>query len=106
MGQARSLSVKCECVGAPCPGIQCPDQSILKLSSTALEGKSSLEDLLFVLNFQSVCGKKVLDMSGDLGRILLQEAAQYPNDFKNGNQADESWTLLAQLSIDNLISPT
>src|SRR5215472_3748821 len=102
--QPRSLSIKCQCTDTPCPGIQCPDQCILKLSGAALEGKSSLEDLLFVLNLKRVCSQQVFDMASDFRRSLLQEAAQHPNDFKNSNQANEPRILFAQMPIDNLIS--
>jgi len=106
MVQARGLSIKCQCVGAPCPCIECPDQGVLKFSCPVLEGKGSLEDLLFILNLKRVRGEQVLDMSSDCGRTLLQEAPQHPHDFKNGNEADKSRALFAQLVIDNLIRLT
>jgi hypothetical protein len=58
-----------------------------------------IEDLLLVLNFKGVCGEKILEMRGDLGRVLLQEAAQDPNNFEHCNQINEAEVLFAQLSV-------
>jgi hypothetical protein len=70
-------------VGTASPDIECTDQGILEFARAAFEGESRLEDLLFVLNFEGVCGEKMFNVSGDLGRAPLQEAAENPNDFEN-----------------------
>jgi hypothetical protein len=58
-------------MGTTCPSIERSDQGIFKLSGAALEGKGSLEDLLLVLNFEGVCGEEILEMRGDLRRVLF-----------------------------------
>jgi hypothetical protein len=49
-------------VGAASPGIERSDQSIFKVPGSVLQGKSSIEDLLLVLNFEGVSGEKILEM--------------------------------------------
>jgi hypothetical protein len=89
MIQSRGLLIKCQCMGTTCPCIERSDQSILKLSCAIFEGRNSIKDLLFVLNFKRVCDEKILEMRGDLGTVLLQEAAQDPNNFEHRDQTNE-----------------
>src|SRR5882757_6776710 len=79
--QPRKFSIKCQRVGTTCPRIERSDQSIFEVSGAVLQSKSSIEDLLLVLNFEGVCGEKILEMKRDLGRSLLQEAAHDPDNF-------------------------
>jgi hypothetical protein len=94
--QPRSLSIKRHRVGTTCPCIERSDQNLFKFSGAAFEGKDSIEDLLLVLNFKRVGGEKILEMRGDLGRVLLQEAAQRPNNFEHCNQTNEPQVIFAQ----------
>jgi len=50
--QPRSFSIKCQRVGTTCPRIEGSDQSIFEASAAVLQGKSSIENLLLVLNFK------------------------------------------------------
>ena len=50
--QPRSFSIKCQRVGTTCPRIERSDQSIFEASAAVLQDKSSIEDLLLVLNFK------------------------------------------------------
>src|ERR1700722_16504834 len=106
MWQPRCFSIKCQCMRTTSPGVQRTYQGILELSSATLESKNSLEDLLFVLNFKGIRGEEILEMSGDFRRILLQEAAQDPDNFQHGNQTKKSPVLFTQLSIDDLVRLT
>ena len=90
-------------MGTPSPGVQRTDQGIFEFARTALKGESRLEDLLFVLDFEGVCCEKMFNVSGDLGRTPLQEAAENPNDFENCSDVHKSRVLFAQLPIDDLI---
>jgi hypothetical protein len=77
-------------VGAASPDIERTDQGILEFARAAFEGESRLEDLLFVLNFEGVCGEKTFNVSGDLGRTPLQEAAENPTGFENCSEVHKS----------------
>lgn len=90
-------------MGTASPDIERTDQGILEFARAAFEGESRLEDLLFVLNFEGVCGEKMFNVSGDLGRAPLQEAAENPNDFENCSEVHKSGVRFAQLPIDDLI---
>ena len=90
-------------MGTASPDIERTDQGILEFARAAFEGESRLEDLLFVLNFEGVCGEKMFNVSGDLGRAPLQEAAENPNDFENCSEVHKSGVWFAQLPIDDLI---
>jgi hypothetical protein len=90
-------------VGTACPDIERTDQGILEFARAAFEGESRIEDLLFVLDFEGVCGEKIFNVSGDLERAPLQEAAENPNDFENCSDVHKSRVLFAQLPIDDLI---
>ena len=70
---SRAVSVEGQRVGTASPDIERTDQGILEFARAAFEGESRLEDLLFVLNFEGVCGEKMFNVSGDLGRAPLQE---------------------------------
>ena len=90
-------------MGTTCPRIERSDQSTFKFSGASLEGRGRIEDLLLVLNYKGICGEKILEMRGDLGRALLQEAAQDPNNFEYRNQTNGPWGLFAQFPVDNLV---
>ena len=69
----RAVSpVECQRVGTASLDIERTDQGILEFARGAFEGESRLEDLLFVLNFEGVCGEKIFNVSGDLERARFK----------------------------------
>jgi hypothetical protein len=89
-GQSRRPFVERQSVGTSSPGIECPDQSIFKLSDSILQSKDCFEDLLFVLDFQGVRSEQVLHMQRNLGGGLREETAQHPDDLERGSQNNEA----------------
>jgi hypothetical protein len=85
------------------PGVQCTDQGILELPRTASEGERGLEDLLFILNFERICSKKVLKMCGDFSRRLLQKTTEDPDNLEDSNEADEPAVPGAQYLVDDMV---
>jgi hypothetical protein len=88
---------------AACPGVQCADQGVLELPGTALEGERGLEDLLVILNFERIGSKKVLQVSGDFSRRLLQKTTEHPYNLEDSNQAEEPGVLFAQYLVDDTV---
>ena len=85
------------------PSVQSTDQGVLELPRTAFEGERGLEDLLFILNFERICSKKVLKMCGDFSRRLLQKTTEPPYNLEDGNEADEPGVPVAQYLVDDVV---
>src|ERR1700677_3764942 len=85
------------------PGVQCTDQGVLELPRTAFEGERSLEDLLPILNFERICGKKVLKMCRDFSGRSLQKTTEHPYNLENSNEADEAGVPVAQYLVDDMV---
>jgi hypothetical protein len=104
-GQSRCPSVEGQRAGAAGPGVQCPDQSIFKLSHSVLQSEDGFEDLLLVLELEGVRSEQVLHMQRNLGRRLPEEAAQHPDNLEHGSQIDEAWILIGQLVLEDSVDP-
>jgi len=101
--EPRGLFVESERVGAAGPGIERADERDFKLRGSTSQCHRGLKDLLLILDDECVGGEQALKAMGNLTRGLLQEAAQDPDEFKDGDEVQEARIFFTQQSIDDRV---